>query len=316
MVKVAVAGVGGLGHHIVNAIRATGKHEVVVLSRRKKEQLERDGVKVEEVDYDDPASLERALKGVEAVISTLVSLDHTLFDAQVALIKACLATGVRRFAPSEFEGSPYARTDRIEFQKYKRQVLEYLAVEVDRSQLEWTVFSIGGLYDFMGPLRADGKTLCSSDSLDPIGFSPIVDLQHCRAEVPEGAQERRVRFVLADDVGRSVARCLDLEQWPEQIRISGANPTCGELIQIAEGIKGKPFTVEVKTKEQILSEIGEAQKQNDLFNLFKAGMALCVLEGDYGWESDAAGGVEISDLFPTEKLTSLEEYLKTWWGPD
>ncbi|KAI9807805.1 MAG: hypothetical protein M1825_005110 [Sarcosagium campestre] len=300
--KVAVAGAGGLGKHIVDGLLATGLYEVIILSRRPPPPTDNTSATprgaqptIKQVDYTSDASLTSALEGVDTLISTLVSLDSSLRDAQLALIRACLAAGVRRFAPSEFEGSPGARRDRIEFQRYKREVLEYLEREVDREkQLQWTVFSTGILYDFWSPLRGSGDTagkdgkarLVSSPYLDPIGFSPIVDFESGRAEVParedgEGEEvlllEKRIRAVRADDVGK-------------KIEVVG------------------------KTQTQIDKEVGEAQKNNDLFAIFKAGALLCVRDGDYYWSDGADGSVEVADLLPDLELEPLEQFLRDVYG--
>ena len=56
------------------------------------------------VDYSKKSELRFALAGVDTVISTISGA------AQIALIDAAAAAHVRRFVPSEFEGSPAART--------------------------------------------------------------------------------------------------------------------------------------------------------------------------------------------------------------
>lgn len=61
------------------------------------------GVTVMEVDYDDPASLAKALQGVHTVISFLAIFDIQKFaSTQIKLVDACIANGVKRFAPSEW----------------------------------------------------------------------------------------------------------------------------------------------------------------------------------------------------------------------
>jgi NAD dependent epimerase/dehydratase family enzyme len=53
MVKVALAGgTSGMGLNILNAILATKKHQVVLLSRSPKPELSAKGIDVWSVDYD------------------------------------------------------------------------------------------------------------------------------------------------------------------------------------------------------------------------------------------------------------------------
>ncbi|KAF4998318.1 hypothetical protein F66182_16312, partial [Fusarium sp. NRRL 66182] len=73
MVRVAVAGgTGHLGRTLVEAIIATGKHEVKVFSRKSNPELESTlGVQVIAVDYSDVDSLTTKLEdlGIHTVIS-------------------------------------------------------------------------------------------------------------------------------------------------------------------------------------------------------------------------------------------------------
>jgi uncharacterized protein YbjT (DUF2867 family) len=54
------------------------------------------------VDYNDAAAVTAALKGVDAIVSTL---GFTGLQLQVPIAKAAKAAGVRLFAPSEFGGA-------------------------------------------------------------------------------------------------------------------------------------------------------------------------------------------------------------------
>lgn len=58
------------------------------------------GIGVVRVDYHDKLELTKALRGVHIVLS-FVSFDPDNI-AQKTLIDACIAAGVKRFAPSEW----------------------------------------------------------------------------------------------------------------------------------------------------------------------------------------------------------------------
>ncbi|RKK31762.1 hypothetical protein BFJ67_g15080, partial [Fusarium oxysporum f. sp. cepae] len=107
---VAIAGgTGGLGRTLVDAIKARGKHEVLVLSRRNMTGLEESlGARVVTVDYSDVDSLASILeeRNVEIVISTVnnISGDNS---SEVNLIRAAdKSKTTKRFIPSYF-GTPY-----------------------------------------------------------------------------------------------------------------------------------------------------------------------------------------------------------------
>lgn len=60
------------------------------------------GVKWIKADYQDPAQLKGVLQGVDTVLSFIVAHLDAGGVAQKNLIDACVAAGVRRFAPSEW----------------------------------------------------------------------------------------------------------------------------------------------------------------------------------------------------------------------
>lgn len=96
---VALAGAGNLGAFFPEQLVGAGL-ETTVLTRAGSTKSFPAGVKVKEVDYSSPSSLESALAGIDAVVATLMAL-----DAQAELIKAAAKAGVKLFVPSEF-GNP------------------------------------------------------------------------------------------------------------------------------------------------------------------------------------------------------------------
>lgn len=60
------------------------------------------GIDVRTVDYSSVESLSEVLKGVDVVISFVVS--HGPEDCQPKLLEAAIASGVKRFIPSEWAG--------------------------------------------------------------------------------------------------------------------------------------------------------------------------------------------------------------------
>ncbi|RSL68372.1 hypothetical protein CEP54_002860 [Fusarium duplospermum] len=96
---VAIAGASGdLGSHVFKKFAAS-KFTIKVLKRAGSESTFPEGTEVVEVDYASVDSLTAALKGQDAVVSTLTTLAA---GAQETLIDAAVAAGVKRFIPSEF----------------------------------------------------------------------------------------------------------------------------------------------------------------------------------------------------------------------
>ncbi|GAA5957558.1 hypothetical protein JCM21900_001636 [Sporobolomyces salmonicolor] len=96
---VALAGAGNFGSFALKELLATDL-TVTVLTRIGSDKTFDSSVKVASVDYSSPSSLEAALKGIDAVVSTLSDL-----GAQTQLIHAAKSAGVKLFVPSEF-GNP------------------------------------------------------------------------------------------------------------------------------------------------------------------------------------------------------------------
>ncbi|KAG4443102.1 hypothetical protein IFR05_001428 [Cadophora sp. M221] len=98
--NVAVLGAGGaLGTPVLKAILDSGKFNVTVIVRPASTSTFASSVKVVKADYSSLDSLTSALKGQDAVVSTVGMEGLT---GQSVLIDAAIAAGVKRILPSEF----------------------------------------------------------------------------------------------------------------------------------------------------------------------------------------------------------------------
>ena len=227
MVKVAIAGgTGSLGRHLVDGILAVHKHELIVLSRSPNPELEKLGVTVKVVSYDDQASLVGALQGVHTLISTVSLADgDALVEVHRALLNAAKEAAVHRFIPPEFgvHGIP---NDPIEFFRYKAQISQ----AVKESGLEYTLFQNGY---FMNYLAVGTKG---------IGYFPgsrfVVDVQKGTASLPGDGTSSLV-YTRVEDIAAYVAALLDLKKWPETSQVIGDRLTWHDLVALAESIRGE-----------------------------------------------------------------------------
>lgn len=90
---------GELGIPVLNALINSGKFSVTVLVRSSSKATFPTSVKVIQIDYESLDSLTHALKGHDALVSTV---GPSGFQGQTLLIDAAVAAGVKRFLPSEF----------------------------------------------------------------------------------------------------------------------------------------------------------------------------------------------------------------------
>ncbi|KAF9768830.1 hypothetical protein IL306_013817 [Fusarium sp. DS 682] len=104
MVKIAVAGGSGeVGQEVVDALGATKKHDILILSRTDAPPGDvRPDVSWVKVNYEDRDQLTEILRGVHTVLSFIVAHMDPGSIAQKTLIDAAIAAGVKRFAPSEW----------------------------------------------------------------------------------------------------------------------------------------------------------------------------------------------------------------------
>ncbi|KGM92002.1 uncharacterized protein PADG_11789 [Paracoccidioides brasiliensis Pb18] len=99
MIKIAIAGTSGLAQYISTQTC----HQFIFFSRNDNPGLTAKGWQVIKVDYGDENDLQYALTGIDTVISTISG------QPEIALIDAAAQLHVRRFVPSEFEGSQSTR---------------------------------------------------------------------------------------------------------------------------------------------------------------------------------------------------------------
>ncbi len=106
---ILVAGATGmLGGRIAEHLLHSNKARIRLLvrdpsaSREKLEPLVKAGAELIEGDLADPASLDRATRGVDVIISAVQGGPDVIVDGQVALAKAGKINGVRRILPSDF----------------------------------------------------------------------------------------------------------------------------------------------------------------------------------------------------------------------
>ena len=97
---------GNLGHRIAQSLLEQGAnvHAVVRLGTDpvKLAELEKQGIKVFQVDMTDVEAVAKACQGASCVVSALAGLKEVIIDTQKVLLDASVLAGVPRFIPSDF----------------------------------------------------------------------------------------------------------------------------------------------------------------------------------------------------------------------
>lgn len=280
---ILVAGATGvLGSDIVRRLRAEGR-PVRALVRRtsaadKVAALREIGAETVEGDLKDRSSLDVAVRGVDAVISTVTtiltsqpgdSFAETDGAGSRNLVDAAKAAGVRQFVFVSFDTS---RVPDSPLTAAKRDVEEHL----ERSGLTYTILQPGPFIEsWLGPfLFADPAT--------------------ATAKV-YGEGTRGLRYIAVSDVAAMAVKALSVPTARNaKIRFGGPEPVSQrEAVRMFEEEFGKPFSV-TEIPEHALESQWSAAK--DPFERTFAALMLGIARG-LGSEADVpppAFGVQLT----------------------
>ncbi|KAG4267459.1 hypothetical protein FPRO04_12841 [Fusarium proliferatum] len=236
-----VSGSGSLCREVVDEIPVRGSYEVVIFSRSAQAEDLPKGVAWTQVDYDNKSALIDAMNDIDTVLSFLAMFDQKeALDLHKKLINAAIATGVRRFAPSEWAA---ASNSGIAHYQYKDDVRKYLEeTNSNQHKIEYCLFQPGIFTDYVGYPRAQPKHFDT--------FSMFVDFQNRRAIIPEDS-DAPVTFTSLRDMCRLVAHALEYNGvWLTVGGMQGTAFTVYKLISLGEKLRG-PFKAEKISNEDL-----------------------------------------------------------------
>lgn len=181
------------------------------------------GVAVQQVDYDSDESLQKALQGQDAVVST-VAMSGIL--NQKRMIDAAIAVGVKYFIPAEYTLS--TRDPAAQWLPTYATVLEiqsYLAAR--EHQIKWMVINCGCLMEFT------------------FDTPFVVDFDARAARIWDGG-DGAVSFSTFDTVAQAVVGVL---RQPERVqnhgvRVHGGSMSQNEVLRLAKKYSEQEWTVQ------------------------------------------------------------------------
>lgn len=201
-----------------------------------------------QTDYNNASDLRFKLAGVDTVISTISG------NAQLNLIDAAAAAHVRRFVPSEFEGSPSARPANDVLDNRQQAALARLQ-QYESQGMRYTVFTCGIFYERFGPGGMAASQIGVRSSIGQEG-EYIMDLRRAKAQLPfynEAGQPVYVCMTSARDVARFVVAALSLASWPREFRMRGDRMSVSDLVAIGEQLRGKIQSLERRCGKRVLT---------------------------------------------------------------
>ncbi|KAM0513262.1 hypothetical protein ACHAPE_008112 [Trichoderma viride] len=295
MVTVAIAGGNStIASNIINAILASKKHQLVVLSRSAQPDLETKGAVVRVVDYDSHEQLTKALGGVHTVLSCIWSHGPTIATSQLALLEAAKEAKVKRFVPSEWGVPAY---DKVGYYQAKKSVWE----AVKKSGLEYTRF-INGLW--LNIWAADAPREEAVGRSGYLGPPFIIDIKAGNASIP-GDGSRQVAVTDMRDIGKYVTAALDFEKWDEDSIIVGEKISVNEFVEKVERVTGKSLNKTYFSLEQLNSLITE--KKEPMMTMIYEFLRL-IEEGDLDLTAT------VNQKVPEVKPITLDAFLARHWG--
>ncbi|KAI1765052.1 NAD(P)-binding protein [Hypoxylon sp. FL1150] len=315
MVKIAIAGGSGqVSQEIIDALLVTKKHHVTILSRKESPKTPiAPEIHWKAVDYDDEKSLAEALLGIHTLLSFVQVVSDPDQKSQKNLIKAAIAAGVKRFAPSEYGSQG---TVNMVWWRGKEKVREYLEeVNANEKVLEYTLFQPGLFLNYLAYPHKTAK------HVEPL--QSVFDFENNRAMVVEGHEEAIITLTAVSDIAAVVARAVEYEgTWPTTGGIRGSRATFSQILEVDQKVRGSPFTVDkVKIEDLEAGDLKTSWSLKAVHNSIFEGQASALLkEVPIGiLLSSTKGAWDISDdfnqIFPDYKFTSIEDFLgKVWEG--
>ncbi|PLB52197.1 NAD(P)-binding protein [Aspergillus steynii IBT 23096] len=309
MVKITIAGGSGqVAKEVIDALLATKKHDITILTRNVSAPNGSSGITWRTVDYNDKSNLTEALRGTHTVLSFVQLLTDPEQKSQKNLIDAAIAAGVKRFAPSEY-GS--AGTVDMSWWAGKEIIREYLRT-INRNE-KYTLFQAGLFLDY---LASPYKTAKHVEPLDT-----VFDFQHCRAILIDGHEDAIMTLTSVADLASVIARAVDYEgEWPEIRGIRGNRLNFEEIVKVGEDIRGRPFAVDkVKLgdlKTGVLNASWGLEKSHravsdeqaaELKKTVSIGILLSSVQG--AWDVSE----EFNRLFPNHQFDDMKEFLGRVW---
>jgi hypothetical protein len=197
------------------------------------------GWQVLQTDYNNASDLRFKLAGVDTVISTVSG------NAQLNLIDAAAAAHVRRFAPSEFEGTPSVRPANDVLDNRRRAAIARLQ-QYESQGMRYTIFTCGIFYERFSPGGMAASQIGVRSNIAQEG-EYIMDLRRAKAQLPfynEAGQPVYVCMTSARDVARFVVAALSLASWPQEFRMRGDRMSVSDLVTIGEQLRGKSQSLE------------------------------------------------------------------------
>ncbi|KAB2102301.1 hypothetical protein CUC08_Gglean003120 [Alternaria sp. MG1] len=302
--RVAIAGTSGLALLIAQEINNSTSHQLIILSRTHQTSLIASGYNCQAVDYNNPASLQHALMGVDTVISTVMG------NPQLRLIEAAVQCRVRRFAPAEFEGQPGLRGQNALLDRGRNSALALL--HHYRSHMQYTVFVCGILYERFSVNGMISHRLGVNSGYGNEGEF-IADPRQMTSMAPiyDAANNlSSICLTSAYDVAQFVVRALDMPTWPSEMSMCGERMTVHALVETIRACRNRPWaSIDYQAPANLEYQMTMAQLGGDTAGQRRLAPLLATAEGRYDFVVPAY----LNAVYPDIQVTRFQDwFLRNW----
>lgn len=145
----------------------------------------------------------------------------------------------------------------------------------------------------------------------------VLDMEHNAAGIP-GDGDVPVTFTYTFDVACFVVAALDLDKWPDELRIVGDELTFNEFLALAEEAKGAKFDVSYDPVDKLeASQITELPGHQDAYTRFPKDRLQWFLAIFEMWMARGQGRVSregsLNEIFPEIKPLTAKEMMERYW---
>lgn len=223
---IAVAGpTGKLGGRIVAALRREGATVWALvrpdINEDQLARLDATGAIAVKVDLGHPQDVRAALQDAETVVSALKGLREVMIDTQTALLDAAVATGVKRFIPSDYDTDFSKTADQPNRNSDLRRA--FYAV-LDAAPIQALSIYNGMVMD----LLADNM--------------PLFDAK-AKSVTYWGDADQLLDFTTMDDIAAVTAKAALDPQGQRFVRVAGDQLSPRQLAALGTKLTGTPFAL-------------------------------------------------------------------------
>jgi len=283
---ILIAGATGqLGTLITKHALANPKLQVNILVRdpaknkELTESVEKAGGKVFKADVTDSQSLKGVAKGIHTVISVVNSMDDKIaVDGQVHLLNEAVASGAKRFIPSDF-GVNYVHFNKEELNRSAVVAPKFRFQEhLDKAPIKQLHFYQGAILETFFHIQSSGLHYW-------------------------GNGDFKLDFTSYDNIAQVVAAAVSNPDLTGKINYAGDRQSIHDVAKIYNKVRGTNVEPQKKGSLEDLKKIYEDARQKGDPTAEYLGLFLILYDPRSVFEK-----INNAD-FPSVKATSVEEYL-------